>query len=215
MFKLIKRLIYIVLIFQILSVFWGRFFNPIITWTQLGGIIQYQKLNRDYVAYDEIGSWVKKAVIASEDQNFYKHNGFDIKAIERAIKNNEKGKKIQGGSTISQQTAKNIFLWNGRNWFRKGLEVIYTFVIEKLWSKEIILERYLNSIEMGQGVFGVEAASQYYFGKSAKNLTKSEAAWIAVVLPNPKKYDPKNPTPYLRKKHNWVMKQMNHISLSE
>ncbi len=97
--------------------------------------------------------------------------------------------------------------------FRKGLEVVYTFIIEKVWGKDVILARYLNSIEMGQGVFGVEAASNYYFGKSAKDLTKSEAAWIAVVLPNPKKYDPKNPTPYLRKKHNWVMRQMNNIVL--
>lgn len=191
----------------------GRFFNPIITWTQLGGLIQYQKLERDYISYDEMSDNVKKAVIASEDQNFYKHNGLDFGAIEKAIEQNQKGKRLRGGSTISQQTAKNIFLWNGRSWLRKGLEVGYTFLIEKIWGKEVILERYLNSIEMGQGVFGVEAASQYYFKKTAINLTKSEAAWIAVVLPNPKKYDPKNPTPALKRKHSWVMKQMNHIHL--
>lgn len=213
MFKIIKRAIYILIAINILAVIWGRFFNPIITWTQIGGLFQYKKLERDYISYDEMGDWVKIAVIASEDQNFYVHNGFDFKAIERAIKHNEKGKRIRGGSTISQQTAKNIFLWNGRTWVRKGLEVGYTFIIEKIWNKEIILERYLNSIEMGQGVFGVEAASQYYFKKSAKNLTKSEAAWIATILPNPKKYDPKNPTPALRKKHRWVMGQMNHIKL--
>lgn len=213
MFKIIKRIIYIVIIINILSVIWGRFFNPIITFTQIEGLLKYQKLERDYINSDEMGDWVKKAVIASEDQNFYNHNGFDFKAIERAIEYNQKGNKIRGGSTISQQTAKNVFLWNGRSWLRKGLEAGYTFVIEKVWSKEIILERYLNSIEMGQGVFGVEAASQYYFKKSAKNLTKSEAAWIAVVLPNPKKYDPKNPTSALRKKHRWVMNQMNHIRI--
>jgi len=215
MLKYLKKIIYFILIFYLLAVVWGRFFNPIITWTQLGGLFQYQKLDREYVSYEEMGDYVKIAVIASEDQNYYKHDGFDFKAIERAMENNEKGKKIQGGSTISQQTAKNIFLWNNRSWFRKGLEVVFTFVIEKVWNKKIIMERYLNSIEMGQGVFGVEAASRYYFKKSAKNLTKSEAAWIAAVLPNPKKYDPKNPTPALKRKHNWIMKQMNHIRLQE
>ena len=215
MLKYLKKIIYFILIFYLLAVVWGRFFNPIITWTQLGGLFQYQKLDREYVSYEEMGDYVKIAVIASEDQNYYKHDGFDFKAIERAMENNEKGKKIQGGSTISQQTAKNIFLWNNRSWFRKGLEVVFTFVIEKVWNKKIIMERYLNSIEMGQGVFGVEAASRYYFKKSAKNLTKSEAAWIAAVLPNPKKYDPKNPTPALKRKHNWIMKQINHIRLQE
>ena len=215
MLKYLKKIIYFILIFYLLAVVWGRFFNPIITWTQLGGLFQYQKLDREYVSYDEMGDYVKIAVIASEDQNYYKHDGFDFKAIERAMENNEKGKRIQGGSTISQQTAKNIFLWNNRSWLRKGLEVVFTFVIEKVWNKKIIMERYLNSIEMGQGVFGVEAASRYYFKKSAKNLTKSEAAWIAAVLPNPKKYDPKNPTPSLNRKHSWIMKQMNHIRLQE
>lgn len=213
MWKYIKRFFYILIILNVLAIFWGRFFNPPITIIQLNGLFQYGKLDRDYVSYEDMGSQIKKAVIASEDQNFYNHNGFDFKAIERAMKYNEKGKKIRGGSTISQQTAKNIFLWNGRSYFRKALEVVYTFIIEKLWGKDIILERYLNSIEMGQGVFGVEAASQYYFHKPAKDLTKSEAAWIAVILPNPKSYDPKNPSAYLTKKHGWIMRQMNNIVL--
>lgn len=191
----------------------GRFFNPPITITQLGGVLEYGKLERDYISYEEMGNHVKRAVIASEDQKFFTHNGFDYDAIEKAMEHNEKGKKIRGGSTISQQTAKNIFLWQGRSWIRKGLEAVYTFIIEKVWSKDVILERYLNSIEMGRGVFGVEAAANYYFGKSSKDLTKSEAAWIAVVLPNPKKYDPKNPTAYLNKKHRWVMRQMNNVVL--
>ncbi len=176
-------------------------------------MIKYGKLDRDYISYDDMGSNVKKAVIASEDQKFFSHNGFDYEAIEKAMDHNQKGKKIRGGSTISQQTAKNIFLWQGRSWFRKGLEAVYTFLIEKVWGKDIILERYLNSIEMGQGVFGVEAASEYYFGKHSKDLTKSEAAWIAAVLPNPKKYDPKNPSSYLRRKHSWIMRQMNYVRL--
>ncbi|AZA85314.1 monofunctional biosynthetic peptidoglycan transglycosylase [Chryseobacterium shandongense] len=213
MWKTIKRIIFIILILNVIFIVWGRFFNPPITITQIGGILKYGKLQRDYISYEEMGNNVKKAVIASEDQKFFSHDGFDYTAIEKAMKHNEKGKRIRGGSTISQQTAKNIFLWQGRSWFRKGLEAVYTFIIEKVWSKDIILERYLNSIEMGQGVFGVEAASEYYFGKSSKSLTASEAAWIAAVLPNPKKYDPKNPSAYLRKKHNWIMRQMRNVRL--
>ncbi|WP_027388122.1 monofunctional biosynthetic peptidoglycan transglycosylase [Chryseobacterium gregarium] len=213
MWNKIKKVIFIILVLNVLFIVWGRFFNPPITITQIGGLLEYGRLQRDYVSYDDMGNNVKKAVIASEDQNFFIHDGFDYKAIERAMKSNKQGKKLRGGSTISQQTAKNIFLWQGRSWLRKGLEAMYTFIIEKVWTKDIILERYLNSIEMGQGVFGVEAASQYYFGKSSKSLTVSEAAWIAAVLPNPKKYDPKNPSAYLRKKHNWIMRQMRNVGL--
>ncbi|WPO84181.1 monofunctional biosynthetic peptidoglycan transglycosylase [Chryseobacterium sp. JJR-5R] len=213
MWNKIKKVIFIILVLNVLFIVWGRFFNPPITITQIGGLLEYGRLQRDYISYDDMGNNVKKAVIASEDQKFFSHDGFDYQAIEKAMKNNEKGKKLRGGSTISQQTAKNIFLWQGRSWFRKGLEAMYTFIIEKVWTKDIILERYLNSIEMGQGVFGVEAASQYYFGKSSKSLTVSEAAWIAAVLPNPKKYDPKNPSAYLRKKHNWIMRQMRNVGL--
>lgn len=213
MWKFIKKLFYTIAIISIFSIIWGRFFNPIITITQIEGLVKYQKLDRDYISFDEMGRNVKKAVIASEDQNFYRHNGFDFQAIQKAFADNQKGKKLKGGSTISQQTAKNIFLWNGRSYVRKGLEAIFTIIIEKVWSKDIILERYLNSIEMGQGVFGVEAASHYYFGKSSADLTKSEAAWIAVCLPNPKKYDPKNPSSYLSRKHSWVMRQMNYVNL--
>ena len=213
MWKFIKKLFYTIAIISIFSIIWGRFFNPIITITQIEGLVKYQKLDRDYISFDEMGRNVKKAVIASEDQNFYRPNGFDFQAIQKAFADNQKGKKLKGGSTISQQTAKNIFLWNGRSYVRKGLEAIFTFIIEKVWSKDIILERYLNSIEMGQGVFGVEAASHYYFGKSSADLTKSEAAWIAVCLPNPKKYDPKNPSSYLSRKHSWVMRQMNYVNL--
>lgn len=213
MWKKIKKLIYIIILANIGFIVWGKFFNPPITFTQIGGFLEYGKLKRDYISYEEMGSNVKKAVIAAEDQSFFEHNGFDYKAIEKAMQHNQQGKKIRGGSTISQQTAKNVFLWQGRSWIRKGFEAVYTFVIELVWGKDIILERYLNSIEMGRGVFGVEAASKYYFNKSAQNLTKSEAAWIATVLPNPQKYDPKNPSAYLTKKHKWIMRQMNNITL--
>lgn len=213
MWKKIKKLFLILILANILFIVWGKFFNPPITFTQIGGLLEYGKLKRDYISYDEMGTHVKKAVIASEDQAFFSHNGFDYKAIEKAMKHNEQGKKLRGGSTISQQTAKNVFLWQGRSWIRKGLEAVYTFIIELVWSKDIILERYLNSIEMGRGVFGVEAASEYYFNKNAKDLTKSEAAWIAAILPNPKKYDPKNPSAYLKRKHSWIMRQMNNVNL--
>jgi len=213
MWKKIKKLFFILILANILFIVWGKFFNPPITFTQIGGLLEYGKLKRDYISYDEMGTHVKKAVIAAEDQAFFSHNGFDYKAIEKAMKHNEQGKKLRGGSTISQQTAKNVFLWQGRSWIRKGLEAVYTFIIELVWSKDIILERYLNSIEMGRGVFGVEAASEYYFNKNAKDLTKSEAAWIAAILPNPKKYDPKNPSAYLKRKHSWIMRQMNNVNL--
>ncbi len=213
MWKKIKKLIYIIILANILFVVWGKFFNPPITITQVGGLMEYGKLKRDYISYAEMGNNVKKAVIAAEDQSFFNHNGFDYKAIEKAMQHNQKGKKIRGGSTISQQTAKNVFLWQGRSWIRKGFEAVYTFIIELVWGKDVILERYLNSIEMGRGVFGVEAASKYYFNKSSQDLTKSEAAWIAAILPNPQKYDPKNPSAYLNKKHNWIMRQMNNITL--
>lgn len=213
MWKFIKRLVFTLIILSILGVVAGRFINPPITLTQIGGIVEYGKLQRDYISYGEMGNNVKKAVIAAEDQKFFVHNGFDYDAIQKAYEKNNQGKKLRGGSTISQQTAKNVFLWQGRSWIRKGLEAVFTFMIEKIWGKEVILERYLNSIEMGQGVFGIEAAAEYYFGKSSKNLTKSEAAWIAAILPNPKKYDPKNPSSYLKRKHNWIMRQMNNVVL--
>ena len=175
MWKKIKKVLFILILANILFIVWGKFFNPPITLTQIGGLFEYGKLERDYISYEEMGSNVKKAVIASEDQLFFSHNGFDYKAIQKAIKKNDtKGKVVRGGSTISQQTAKNVFLWQGRSYLRKGLEAVYTFIIEIFWSKDVILERYLNSIEMGRGVFGVEAASQYYIKKSTNNKKKNK-----------------------------------------
>ena len=137
MWKKIKKLLFILILANILFIVWGKFFNPPITLTQIGGLFEYGKLKRDYISYDEMGSNVKKAVIASEDQLFFTHKGFDYKAIEKAMKKNDKkGKVVRGGSTISQQTAKNIFLWQGRSWVRKGFETVYTFIIELIWGKE-------------------------------------------------------------------------------
>ncbi len=163
----------------------------------------------DWVSIDEMSTAIQKAVIASEDGKFTSHNGFDVKAIEKAYKNNQKGKKIKGGSTISQQTAKNVFLWQGRSYLRKGLEAYFTVLIEIVWGKERIMEVYLNSIEMGNGIYGIEAASQHWFNKSAKNITKAEAAAIAAILPNPRVYKAKNSSRYIERRKNAIKRQMN------
>jgi monofunctional biosynthetic peptidoglycan transglycosylase len=177
-----------------------------------------EKISHDWVPSEEISDNLKLAVIASEDQNFPKHNGFDYEAIQKAMEENKKGKRVRGASTISQQTAKNVFLWPQRSWFRKGLEVYFTFWIELLWSKERILEVYLNSIEMGKGVYGAEAAAQSWFGKSAENLTAYEAAAIAAVLPNPREYRANPASNYIRGRQSWIVRQMRNlgpINLSE
>ena len=152
---------------------------------------------------------IQLAVICTEDQKFLNHNGFDIEAIEKAYEHNKKGKRIKGGSTISQQTAKNVFLWPNRSWLRKGLETYFTFLIEKIWSKERIIEVYLNSIEMGNGIYGIEAASHYWFNKPAAKLTAYEAAAIASILPSPRKYRANPASQYIEKRKQWIVNQMN------
>lgn len=166
-------------------------------------------LKHDLEPIENISKNLQLAVICSEDQNFLKHNGFDIKAIEKAYENNKKGKRIKGGSTISQQTAKNVFLWPQRSWFRKGLETYFTFLIELFWSKERIMEVYLNTIEMGNGIYGAEAAAQHWFKKPASKLSKVEASAIAAILPNPRKYKANPVTNYIASRKNWIMRQMN------
>ncbi|VFS45400.1 Penicillin-binding protein 1A [Budvicia aquatica] len=159
---------------------------------------------------DEISPYMALAVIASEDQKFLTHWGFDLHAIESALTHNErKPNRIRGGSTLSQQTAKNLFLWNGRSWVRKGLEAGLTTGIELVWTKRRILTVYLNIAEFGEGVFGVEQAAQQYFGKSAKNLTQSEAARLAAVLPNPIRFKANRPSGYVIQRQNAIMRQMN------
>ncbi len=158
---------------------------------------------------------IRLAVMASEDQLFPDHNGFDIKSIKKALETNKKSKRIRGASTISQQVAKNVFLWQGRSWFRKGLEVYFTFMIELFWSKERILEMYLNVAEMGKGIFGVEAAARSYFKKSASKLTRTESARIAACLPNPKKYKAEPVSPYVARRAAWILRQMNNLEGDE
>ena len=168
-----------------------------------------------WVPLEEISTNMQKAVIASEDGTFLSHYGFDFKAMQKAFRNNERGRKLKGGSTISQQTAKNVFLWQGRSYVRKGLEAYFTVLIEIVWGKERIMEVYLNSIEMGEGVYGVEAASEYWYKTKADNLTKMQAAGIAAILPNPRKYKASNSSSYIQKRKGKIVKTMRQIGKIE
>jgi monofunctional biosynthetic peptidoglycan transglycosylase len=169
---------------------------------------QESKIDKDWVPLENISEYLQLAVVCSEDQNYLEHYGFDFGAIEKAMKENKTRKVPRGASTISQQTAKNVFLWPGRNYLRKGLEVYFTFLIETFWTKERIMEVYLNVIEMGDGIYGAEAASQEYFNKKASALNPSEAALIAAILPNPIKFSAKKPSAYTLKRRDWVLQQM-------
>lgn len=169
-----------------------------------------EKIEHDWVPIDDISRHLQLAVITSEDQNFVKHQGFDFEAIQKAMEDNRSGRKIRGASTISQQTAKNVFLWPSRTWFRKGMEAYFTFLIEMLWSKERILEVYLNSIEMGKGVYGAQAAARHWFGKDAINLSAYEAAAIAAVLPNPREYRANPASSFIQRRKNWIVGQMQN-----
>lgn len=210
--KWTKRIFLILFIAQFVYIIVLKWVNPPITITQLVSWISGNGLKRDYVDYDDMSYQIKLAVISSEDQIFPDHDGFDWKSIEKAMKyNKKKPGRIRGASTISQQVAKNVFLWQGRDWVRKGLEMYFTKMIELVWGKRRILEVYLNVIEMGKGIFGVEAASQTYFDKPAKNLSRQQAAMIAACLPNPKKFTVKPPSPYVIVKSGWIQRQMNNL----
>lgn len=223
MFKKIKKIIWKTFLwFNIISLFLVLLFKFVpVPFTPLMAIRAIEQkfegkemaCSHDWVPIEEISPNLQKAVIASEDGNFLTHSGFDMKAIEKAFENNEKGKKIKGGSTISQQTTKNLFLWQGRSYLRKGLEAYYTVLIELFWSKERIMEVYLNSIEMGDGVYGAQAASKHWFHKDAKNLSRIEAAGIAAILPNPRKFKPVNSSNYINRRKAKISKYIGYISL--
>lgn len=213
--RLVVRGALVLFVIQLAYVILLRWVNPPLTFTQVGNWLEGHGLRRDYVAGKEISPHLKLAVIAAEDQLFAEHNGFDWGSIQKAMQYNKKKKRVRGASTISQQTAKNVFLWQGRSWLRKGLEVYFTFMIELLWSKERILEVYLNVIEMGVGTFGAEAAAQRYFHKPAARLTRMEAARIAACLPNPKKYKVNPASPYITRRANWIVGQMNNLQGDE
>lgn len=170
------------------------------------------RMHHRWVTLEEISPEMPVAVMASEDQRFLIHHGFDFDAIQKAVKRNMKaGKKKYGASTISQQTAKNVFLWPGRSWLRKGLEMYFTTLIELIWGKERIMEVYLNSIEMGDGIYGVDAVAQYHFGKTAETLSRRDCALIAATLPNPRRFSSKEPSKYMRKRQRQILKEMKFV----
>ncbi|MCH7415762.1 monofunctional biosynthetic peptidoglycan transglycosylase [Belliella sp. R4-6] len=169
------------------------------------------RLYKDWVSIKEISKNLPQAVVAAEDQKFPSHNGFDVEAMKKAWEGNKQGKRIKGASTISQQTAKNVFLWPGRTMVRKGLEAYFTVLIEFVWGKERIMEVYLNVIEMGDGIYGAEAASQTFFKKSASSLSRNESALIAATLPNPRRWSPAKPTAYIYGRQVWILRNMNNL----
>jgi len=208
-----------ILWFGALSILWVLFYKfvpvvytPLMAIRYINGASDYE--SRHYwVPVEKISLNLQLAVICAEYQNFLNHNGFDYEAIKKAFRENKIKKRTKGGSTISQQTAKNVFLWPQRSWLRKGFEVYFTFLIEKVCGKERILEVYLNSIEMGDGVYGAEAASEYWFNKKAIELTRQEAASIAAILPNPRKFKANPRTKYMEGRKTWILKQMQNYGI--
>ena len=172
---------------------------------------EHIRLRHHWVPIEEMSDALPVAVMASEDQRFLQHHGFDFDAIGQAIKERQRGKRQRGASTISQQTAKNVFLWPQASWLRKGLEVYFTGLIEIAWSKQRIMEVYLNSIEMGDGIYGAEAVSQLHFGYPASQLTRANCALIAATLPNPLKFSSKNPSAYMLRRQTWILRQMKYV----
>jgi len=207
--RILKRTFLFLFLLQLFYILLLKWVDPPFTLTQLGSLFSGYGLKRDYVSMKEVSPYGRLAFIAAEDQLFPDHNGFDWKSINKAMEyNKKKPNRIKGASTISQQVAKNVFLWQGRSWIRKGLEVYFTFMIELLWGKNRIMEMYLNVSEMGPGIFGIEAASQNYFKKPAKKLTRAEAAMIASCMPNPKKFTVRPLSKYVAIRYPWVVRQM-------
>jgi monofunctional biosynthetic peptidoglycan transglycosylase len=209
----IKIIFLVLFLAQLVYIILLKWVDPPITAIQLGNWISGYGMSRDYIPMEKISPHARLAVIAAEDQLFPDHNGFDWKSIEKAMEYNQRkpGRTIRGGSTISQQVAKNVFLWNGGGYFRKALEAYFTFMIETIWGKRRILEVYLNVSEMGKGIFGIEAAAQKYFKRPATKLTKSQAAMIAACLPSPKRYTVKPLSSIVRKKYPRIEVQMTNL----
>ena len=206
------RLFVVLFIGQFIYILLLKWVNPPVTITQIGSMLAGRGCHSQNKAAADVSENARLAVIASEDQLLPDHNGFDWKSIQKAMEYNQKKPgRLRGASTISQQTAKNVFLWQGRSWFRKGLETYFTFMIEKIWGKKRILEVYLNVAEMGNGIFGIEQASQTYFNKPAKNLTQYEAAAVAAILPNPLKLNIKPMSPYISSRARKIVQQMNFL----
>lgn len=207
-----KRVLIVLFLLHFIYILILRWVDPPITLTQMGSLFRGDGLKRDYVDIEEISPYAKLAFMAAEDQKFPDHNGFDWKSIGKAMDYNKRNpNKVRGASTISQQVAKNVFLWQGRSKFRKAIETYFTFMIELVWSKQRILEMYLNVSETGKGIFGIEAASQAMFRKPAKRLTRREAALIASSLPNPKVYTVAPLSKYVAEKYPRVLRGMSNL----
>ncbi len=212
--KIIRRIVVFFFASTLCAVVLYRFIPVVITPLMVIRTIEQLKdgeslsWHHSWRSLDKISPALSSAVVASEDQRFYMHHGFDFDAIKKAAIHNKKGKRIHGGSTISQQTAKNVFLWPGRSWVRKGLEAYFTVLIELFWPKDRIMEVYLNSIEMGPGIYGAQAVAREHFHKDADQLNRSESALIAATLPNPRRYSSKNPGPYMQKRQRQIMRWM-------
>lgn len=218
MFKLIKKAVLFLIITSVLVVVLYKFVPVPYTPLMLSRSLEYKDTDpelvqtHDWVPIENISKNLQKAVICSEDAKFLVHNGFDFSAMQKAFEGNLRGKKLKGGSTISQQTAKNVFLWQGRSYIRKVLEAYFTVLIEVIWGKERILEVYLNSIEMGKGVYGAEAACQFWYQKECKSLTKIQAAGIAAILPNPRRYKAVQSSNYIQRRKNKIINAMNRTT---
>jgi len=171
--------------------------------------------HHDWESSSHISNNLKRAVIASEDQRFFEHWGFDTKQIQKAIRQNQYRKRPRGASTISQQTAKNVFLWPRSSWYRKGLEVYFTVLIEVFWSKDRILEVYLNSMETGNGIYGAESVARYHFHTTAEQLTRRQAALIAATLPNPRRFNSEHPSGYVIRRQGQILRQMHYMVLPQ
>jgi monofunctional glycosyltransferase len=196
---------------SLLWVFAYRWINPPVTWLMLRNAMEGAPIEKQWASLDEMTPNLPYAAIAAEDGRFCAHNGFDFDAIQKARKANVKGKKLRGGSTISQQTAKNVFLWPDRSWLRKGLEAYFTVLIETFWPKRRIMEVYLNVAEWGPGVYGAQAASQYYFDKDADSLSRAQAARLVSILPSPKKWSPTKQGKRLARKSRSVRRSLGAI----
>lgn len=205
--------IFFVLIFKFVPVW----FTPLMVIRAVENKMDGKEIyfSHDWEPLANISTNLQKAVIASEDGTFLTHHGFDFTAMQKAYKNNERGRRIKGGSTISQQTAKNVFLWQGRSYLRKGLEAYFTVLIELVWGKERIMEVYLNSIEMGNGVYGAQAATQHWYRKDAGSLTKIQAAGIAAILPNPRKYAATSSSSYINNRKSKIVRLMRYVGKIE
>lgn len=214
-FKVLKHLLLGSLLMSITAVLAFRWVDPPASAFMVKDLVEDVNVKQQWVSIERISPSMVQAIIASEDQNFEQHYGFDVEAIEKALQHNERvsnfkksSRRIRGASTLTQQTAKNMFLWRSRSWVRKGLEVYFTVLMEVLWPKKRIAEVYLNTAEFGKGIYGVESAAKRYFGKRASELTLNESALLTAVLPNPKRFKVDSPSPYVLQRRDWIVNQV-------